>query len=158
MRKLVQPMLRAPSYVCVTHTRRKPMSRPLICGLVAATVLALASTTPSQAALNCKRGNLTDNKCITALNKQLSIGKQLVACIQAMQNEYLGTNNDGAGAGRNFNAKKNDCAALAAQLTGSGGNQSNISLVSASGDLPAGLANDEDVQAAAQAIQEWTNK
>jgi hypothetical protein len=133
------------------------MSRPLICGLVAATVLALASTTPSQA-LNCTRGNLVDAKCTSALNKQVSIGKQLVTCLQAMQTEYLGANGDGAGAGRNFNAKKRECADLAAKLTGSGGAQSNISLDSAGGDLPASVVNNEDVQAAAQAIQEWTNK
>jgi hypothetical protein len=129
------------------------MSRQLMSGLLAATAVlcALASESPSQAAVVCTRGNFVKKACVSALEGQIAQANQIVQCLKDMETEYLGVNG-AAGAGKDFTAQKKQCLTLISSAKAGAGTLSALDA-----DNPDG-GDDANVTNAYRAINEWATK
>jgi len=107
----------------------------------AVAVVCVLGTTMQSQALNCQRGSFTTSRCTRALEQQIGQAEGIVDCLRAMEDEYHGMNG-ARGAGRNFDAKKQQCKRLIASLT------KGVQLDEAGAEKP-------DVDSAVQALRGW---
>jgi len=107
----------------------------------AAAVVCVFGTTMQSQALNCQRGSFTTSRCNRALEQQIGQAEGVEDCLKAMEDEYRGANG-ARGAGRNFDAKKQQCKRLIAALS------RGVELDEAGAEKP-------DVDSAVQALKAW---
>jgi len=72
-------------------------------------IFALPVQSASAAEYICQSGNFVTQKCLTHMQKMADIGDDLSLCFTNLNKEYQGMTGNGAGKGRNYIARQNEC-------------------------------------------------